>query len=111
MSFPVLIGGHKAYHFFKYLNEFHGWSLEYYPEVRIQVGRKLYKLDAYDDKRRIIVEFDERFHQCKGYKVKDLQRQQELIEYLRPSAFFRYCEAEGRLVEVYRGFEIIEFDI
>jgi hypothetical protein len=66
-----------------------------------------YSLDGYDKERNIVFEYDEPKHHILSVKKKDEERQQRLIEYLHPIAFFRYDEKYKKLMEVIGNKEVI----
>ena len=59
-----------------------------------------YYLDGYDKERNIIFEYDEPHHLSSRKKQKDLNRQNILIDVLKPNLFLRYNEANGELIDI-----------
>lgn len=62
-----------------------------------------YSLDGYDKNKNAIFEYDEPKHHNHKVRIKDIERQNRLISYLRPSAFLRYDEKFETLYDVVSG--------
>jgi len=89
----------KACLYFDSLNEYNNWSLRHAlngGEVKIQG----YWLDAYDQEKNIVVEYDETRHYDRNGKLKekDMKRMLELKNLLN-CKFYRYDEKIDELVE------------
>ena len=89
----------KACEYFNKLNEENGWQLQHALNGgEVQVGG--YFLDSYDEKRNIVIEFDELKHRNDKRQIKrDIEKQKYVIEKLN-CKFYRYLEYENRLIEV-----------
>jgi len=61
-----------------------------------------YFVDGYDKERNIIFEYDEPRHYVINGELrnKDLQRQKEIIENIKPRSFIRYDERNNKLYDV-----------
>ena len=86
--------------YFDKLNVQNGWKLQHAlngGEIKV-IG---YSLDAYDQSRNIVVEYDEPTHYDKqgNLKQKDVLRQQRIITHLG-CKFFRYNEKTKELYEI-----------
>lgn len=84
--------------YFDKLNQEKGWNLQHAlngGEVEIYG----YFIDAYDKKKNIIVEYDEKKHFGRdgNLKPKDIQRQKDIIEFLSPTQFWRYNTITNQL--------------
>ena len=65
-----------------------------------------YSLDGYDKARGIIIEYDEPFHNKPYVKRKDLVRQEQIREAVKPVMFLRYDEQHHRLYDSLTGISI-----
>ena len=90
-----------ACRFFDELNNVRGWNLQH-AENGGEIKRGGYFLDAYDEKRKIVVEYDEPQHyDYRGQlRAKDIIRQGRIIQRVNPILFLRYNEKETNLYEV-----------
>lgn len=90
----------KACKYFDKLNEEMGWNLQHAlnskDKKEYYVKGLGYFLDAYDEKRNIVVEYDEPRHNQPWKKKNDMKRQSEIADYLHCD-FYRYKEKEGKL--------------
>lgn len=59
-----------------------------------------YSVDGYDKENNVVFEYDEPRHNAKCNKLKDLIRQQRIIESIKPTLFLRYDEQSDRLYDV-----------
>ena len=86
--------------YFDRLNEERGWNLRHALNGgEVRVGR--YSLDAYDEARNIVVEYDEhRHHYTNGVRpAKDIERERTIKE-ITGCTFYRYLSFDDVLVEV-----------
>lgn len=94
----------NACQFIDRLNSLFGWEIRHAKnggEVEIYG----YFVDGFDEKRRIIVEYDEPRH-YKGngtLKHKDLKRQDRIINAANPTKFLRYNEKDKVLYDAMNG--------
>jgi hypothetical protein len=94
----------NACKFIDNLNLMFGWKIRHAKnggEVEIYG----YFVDGYDEKRNIIIEYDEPRH-YKGdgtLKSKDVRRQNRIINKVNPSKFLRYNEKENVLYDAITG--------
>ena len=59
-----------------------------------------YYLDGYDKEKNIVFEYDESHHYSLRKRQKDLNRQNILIDVLKPKMFLRYNEIDKELVDI-----------
>lgn len=78
------------------LNEEKGWKLQH-AENGGEVMLYGYFPDGYDKENNIVFEYDETHHK---YNRKDIQRQQNIIDYVHPTAFWRYNAETKSLINV-----------
>lgn len=96
----------KACNFIDRINIKYGWNLQH----AMNGGEYFffgYSLDGYDEKRNIIVEYDEPKHEYPYMKKKDLRRQSTLIQKLSPTLFLRYSEKHDKFIDAISGKEIL----
>jgi hypothetical protein len=93
----------EACQYFDSLSKNNGWNLrhalnggEYY------INELGYFIDAYDEKKNIVVEYDEPYHDRPQQKDKDASRQKNIIRYLSPNEFWRFHENTKTLVCIHR---------
>ncbi len=86
----------KACDFINNLNKEKGWNLQHALNGG-EVELYGYFVDGYDKDRNIIFEYDEPTHHLSHYKQRDLQRQKEIIENIKPNSFIRYDERNDNL--------------
>jgi len=92
----------KACEYFDDLSKINNWKLQHALNGgEFYISSLGYFVDAYDIKNNIIIEYDEPLHyDSKGnLKVKDIVRQNEIIEKLK-CRFFRYNEKKNELYEI-----------
>lgn len=77
------------------------WFNKYGLNIKNQYEFFGYMLDGFDEKNNIVWEYDEPRHERKKEKGKDLIRQNNIINYLKPNAFFRFSEKYNKLYCVY----------
>jgi len=58
-----------------------------------------YSVDGYDKENKVILEYDEPYHNSPSCKTRDLIRQTRIIKKIKPSLFLRYDEYRGRLYD------------
>jgi hypothetical protein len=58
-----------------------------------------YLVDGYDKDKNVIFEYDEPFHNTPSYKLKDVKRQQKIIDTIHPHTFIRYDEKNNRVYD------------
>ena len=86
----------KACEYFDRLNKEKGWNLRHAlngGEVEI-CG---FFVDAFDNNKKIIVEYDEPQHRSPSRNKRDIERQKQIIELFNPKEFWRFSEAIGNL--------------
>lgn len=91
----------KACEYFDKLSKEKGWELKHAlngGEHSIEIGPHRYWLDAYDQNRNIVVEYDEPLHYDKlgQLRDKDLRRQNRIISFLK-CQLYRFNEITGQL--------------
>jgi len=89
----------QACQFIDQLNKERGWNLQHALNGG-EVELYGYFVDGYDKERNIIFEYDEPPHQNLIIKNKDIIRQKNLIDKLKPSVFLRYDEKDRVLYDV-----------
>jgi SET domain-containing protein len=57
-------------------------------------------LDGYDKEKNVVIEFDSKYHKYGKQKMKDLIRQEFIINYLKPKKFWRYDAINKSCVNV-----------
>jgi len=80
----------KACEYLDKLNTKNGWKLQH----ALNGGEYSflgYFVDGYDKEKNIVVEYDEPKHQYQKWKIKDIERQKRILEYLK-CQFYRYDE-------------------
>lgn len=96
----------KACEFIDKLNKKNGWNLQHAlngGEVKI-IG---YSLDGYDKEKNIVFEYDEKHHRREKKRKKDLIRQNNIINEIKPYKFIRYEEWNNRLYDAVTNIDII----
>jgi hypothetical protein len=88
----------NACRYFDRLSSENGWNLTHALNGG-EITRCGYFLDAYDPINNIVVEYDEKKHNGKLHKLRDEQRQLELISELK-CQFYRYDEMNNTLLKV-----------
>jgi hypothetical protein len=93
----------SACKYFDILSEERGWELKH-AENGGEVIINGYFLDAYDEKRNIVVEYDEPHHYVKGnLKKKDIDRMNSIIQHTN-CKFYRYNERTKEFYECKSNF-------
>jgi hypothetical protein len=88
----------NACRYFDRLSLEKGWNLTHALNGG-EVTRCGYFLDAYDPSNNIVIEYDEKKHRGKRQKLRDEQKQSELIAELK-CQFYRYDEINNTLLKV-----------
>ena len=89
----------RACKFIDKLNEEKGWSLQH----ALNGGEYSflgYFVDGYDKEKNIVFEYDEKFHRNENQKNKDLIKEDRIINFLKPTAFYRYDEMNEELKRI-----------
>lgn len=73
-----------------------GFNFEINYQIRIE--NEIFYLDGYDKQKNVVLEYDSKYH--KKQKQKDLIRQNKVINFLNPKAFWRYDTVEKKLRNV-----------
>src|ERR1035437_943763 len=63
-------------------------GFNFVPNYQIKTDDFLCYIDGYDEKRNVVLEYDSKYH--KRNKMKDLIRQNNIINILKPNKFWRY---------------------
>ena len=94
----------KASQFINELNNKNKWNLQHALNGG-EIHLCGYFIDGYDKEKNIIFEYDEPSHynHNNNLKEKDLKRQEEIINYIKPSKFLRYNEKINTLYDVING--------
>ena len=88
----------NACKFINELNKKFGWNLQHAKNGgEIEISG--YCVDGYDKDKNIVFEYDERHHNGPKRKQKDINRQQIIMEKIKPSMFIRYDEKNDRLYD------------
>lgn len=91
----------KACKYFDHLSQKNNWSLQHALNGGEYYIKNLgYWLDAYDEKRKIIVEYDENNHWHRKNINKDHKRIKSIIEYIKPSEFWLFNEKNNQLIKI-----------
>jgi hypothetical protein len=88
----------NACYYFDDLSKNKGWHLQHAMNGG-EVTRCGYFLDAYDPINNVVVEYDEKKHRIKRQKMRDEQKQKEIIAELG-CRFYRYDEVSKTLTQV-----------
>jgi hypothetical protein len=88
----------KACEFINKLNSSMGFNLKHALNGG-EVWLNGFYPDGYDKEKNIIFEYDESHHSNPKLKEKDVDRQEKLINEVRPSKFIRYNEKDNRLYD------------
>lgn len=89
----------KACQFIDNLNKERRWNLQHAlngGEI-VVIG---YFLDGYDKDKNIVFEYDECRHRNKKQKNKDFIRESKIIDFLKPTEFWRYDEVNKVLIKI-----------
>jgi hypothetical protein len=60
----------------------------------------LYYLDGYDNEKKVVLEYDGKYHNAPKQKELDVIRQKEVIEHLHPKRFWRYDAVNKQLKQI-----------
>lgn len=69
-----------------------------YQKILLEIG---YVLDSYNEKLKIVIEYDEPKHEYPKKKEEDKIREINIINYLKPNLFLRFSEKNNLLYSVY----------
>jgi len=81
------------------LNKERGWNLQHALNGG-EVELYGYFVDGYDKQRNIVFEYDEPHHNKSKKKEKDIIRQNEIMNAIKPNLFVRYDKQTGTLYNV-----------
>jgi hypothetical protein len=60
-------------------------------------------IDGYDPIHNVVIEYDSKYHVKHSQKIKDLERQNKIIELLKPKKFWRYnCDKKTFALYLYK---------
>ena len=91
----------NACKYFDKLNKENGWNLQHAMNGgEYFISHLGYWIDGYDKNKKIIVEYDEKYHNRPFHIKRDLFRQNEIINYIHPNEFWRYSEITDKLVRI-----------
>ncbi len=73
------------------------------PNYEVKTDQDLFYVDGYDKQKKVIVEYDSKYHLQSTQKKKDLVRQNKIIDILQPNTFWRYDAVNRTFRNVMKG--------
>src|ERR1035437_1366761 len=72
------------------INKWNKLGFNFDINYKLHTNDVLYFLDGYDKKRNVVLEYDSKYHNTARQSVRDLIRQNNIINILKPNKFWRY---------------------
>jgi hypothetical protein len=85
------------------LNKWNKLGLEFEPNYQLKTNNELYYIDGYDKKHNIVFEYDSLYHNKHSQIQKDLIRQSNIINTLKPKLFWRFNKKTNSFSECING--------
>jgi hypothetical protein len=82
------------------LEKWNQLGFHFEPNYQIHTNTDLFYIDGYDVEKNVVMEYDSKYHKRPSQKVKDLLRQQTIIDILKPKKFWRYDAVNKRFENV-----------
>ena len=73
-------------------------GFKFEPNYQIKTDTDLFYIDGYDKEKRVVLEYDSKYHNRPSQIQKDNIRQQKIIDILKPKKFWRY-NSENKVIE------------
>ena len=78
-------------------------GFEFEPNFQIHTETDLFYIDGYDSTHNVVLEYDSKYHHRPYQQQKDLERQQKIINILKPKKFWRYDATNKQFRNVVKG--------
>ena len=82
-----------------FIDKWNRLGFNFEPNYQLKIGNDLFYLDGYDSIHNIVLEYDSEYHGRFSQKVKDLERQQKILNHLKPQRFWRYFSKTSLFIE------------
>lgn len=74
-------------------------GFKFEPNYQIHTDTDLFYVDGYDKEHNVVLEYDGKYHNKTYQKMRDLVRQQKIIDIIHPKKFWRYNGMYNSFIE------------